>query len=120
MKIKNRVALVTGGASGLGEATVRRLVAEGGKAAIVDLAEEKGAKLAAELGDHAGFFTADVTDEAAVQQVVNQIEEQFGKLDIVVNCAGIGMAEKVLSRKGPHALSSFTKTIQVNLIGTFN
>jgi 3-hydroxyacyl-CoA dehydrogenase/3-hydroxy-2-methylbutyryl-CoA dehydrogenase len=120
MKIKNRVALVTGGASGLGEATVRRLVAEGGKAAIVDLAEEKGAKLAAELGDHAGFFTADVTDEAAVQQVVNRIEEQFGKLDIVVNCAGIGMAEKVLSRKGPHALSSFTKTIQVNLIGTFN
>jgi 3-hydroxyacyl-CoA dehydrogenase / 3-hydroxy-2-methylbutyryl-CoA dehydrogenase len=120
MKIKNRVALVTGGASGLGEATVRRLVAEGGKAAIVDLAEEKGAKLVAELGDHAGFFTADVTDEAAVQQVVNRIEEQFGKLDIVVNCAGIGMAEKVLSRKGPHALSSFTKTIQVNLIGTFN
>lgn len=104
----------------MGEATVRRLVAEGGKAAIVDLSEEKGAKLAAELGDHAVSFTADVTDEAAVQQVVNRIEERFGKLDIVVNCAGIGVAEKVLSRKGPHALSSFTKTIQVNLIGTFN
>ncbi|MBA4541487.1 MULTISPECIES: 3-hydroxyacyl-CoA dehydrogenase [Thermoactinomyces] len=120
MKIKDCVALVTGGASGLGEATVRRLVAEGGKAAIVDLAEEKGAKLAAELGDDAFFLTADVADEASVRQVVNRIEERFGKIDIVVNCAGVAVAEKVLGKKGPHALSSFVKTIQVNLIGTFN
>ncbi|MBA4602673.1 3-hydroxyacyl-CoA dehydrogenase [Thermoactinomyces mirandus] len=120
MNLKNRVALVTGGASGLGEATVRRIVSEGGMAVIVDLSEEKGEKLRAELGEKTVFLRADVTDETEVKQVVQQIGDRFGQLDILVNCAGIAIAEKVLSRKGSHALSSFAKLIEVNLIGTFN
>ncbi len=120
MNLKNKVALVTGGASGLGEATVRRIVSGGGMAAIVDLSEEKGEKLRAELGDKTVFLPADVTDELAVKQIVGQTENRFGQIDIVVNCAGIAIAEKVLSRQGLHSLSSFAKVIEVNLIGTFN
>ncbi|MGA8943056.1 MAG: 3-hydroxyacyl-CoA dehydrogenase [Thermoactinomyces sp.] len=120
MKLENRVALVTGGASGLGEATVRRIVSAGGLAAIVDLAEEKGEQLKAELGEKAVFLPADVTDEAAVKQTVHHIKKHFGQIDVLVNCAGIAIAEKVLSRKGLHSLSSFAKVIEVNLVGTFN
>ncbi|HBV99161.1 MAG: 3-hydroxy-2-methylbutyryl-CoA dehydrogenase [Peptococcaceae bacterium BICA1-7] len=120
MKINNCVALVTGGASGLGEATVRNIVAGGGKAVILDMSEERGAKLVAELGDSAIFVKTDVTDEASVQAAVDRAIEAFGAVHIVVNCAGIGIAQKVLSKKGPHSLGSFSKVIQVNLIGTFN
>ena len=120
MEIKNCVAMVTGGASGLGEATVRNIVANGGKAVILDVSEERGAKLVAELGDSAIFVKTDVTDEASVQAAVDRAIDAFGGVHIAVNCAGIGIAQKVLSKQGPHALDSFTRVIQVNLIGTFN
>jgi 3-hydroxyacyl-CoA dehydrogenase/3-hydroxy-2-methylbutyryl-CoA dehydrogenase len=115
------VAIVTGGASGLGEATVRSIVANGGKVAILDLSEELGAKLAEELGrDQAIFIKADVTNESEIQQALNQTVEAFGGLHVAVNCAGIGAAQKVLNKDKPHDLGTFTKIIQVNLIGTFN
>lgn len=120
MEIKNCTALVTGGASGLGEATVRKIVARGGKAVILDFAEEKGNKLAAELGESVIFAKTDVADEASVRAAVDKAVETFGSVHIVVNCAGIGIAQKVVSKKGAHDLASFTKVIQVNLIGTFN
>lgn len=120
MEIKNCVALVTGGASGLGEATVKKIVARGGKAVILDFAEEKGNKLAAELGESVFFAKTDVSDEASVRAAVDKAVETFGGVHIVVNCAGVGIAQKVVSKKGPHDLAVFTKVIQVNLIGTFN
>lgn len=120
MEIKNCVAVVTGGASGLGEATVRNIVAGGGKAVILDVSEERAAKLVSELGDSAIFVKTDVTDEASVQAAVDRASDAFGGVHIAVNCAGIGIAQKVLGKQGPHALDSFTRVIQVNLIGTFN
>jgi len=120
MKIKDSVAVVTGGASGLGEATVRNLVKQGGKAAIFDLQEEAGNKLAAELGEGVIFVKTDVTDEASVQKAVNTAVEKLGGIHIVVNCAGIGVAQKVLGKKGPMPLENFNKVIQVNLVGSFN
>lgn len=120
MKIKDSVAVVTGGASGLGEATVRNLVKQGGKAAIFDLQEEAGNKLAAELGEGVIFVKTDVTDEASVQKAVNTTVEKLGGIHIVVNCAGIGVAQKVLGKKGPMPLENFNKVIQVNLVGSFN
>lgn len=120
MKTENSVAVVSGGASGLGEATVRKVVSNGGKAIILDLAEEKGAKLAAELGNCVRFIKTDVTSESSVQAALDQAVEMFGKIDVLVNCAGIGLAEKTLGKRGLHDLASFSKVIQVNLIGTFN
>jgi NAD(P)-dependent dehydrogenase (short-subunit alcohol dehydrogenase family) len=120
MEIQSSAAVVTGGASGLGEATVRILAANGGKAAILDLSEEKGTKLANELGENVIFVKTDVTDEASVQAALNKAMEAFGAIQVTVNCAGIGLAQKTLSKNGPHDLAAFTKVIQVNLIGTFN
>ncbi|MEW5898353.1 MAG: 3-hydroxyacyl-CoA dehydrogenase [Bacillota bacterium] len=120
MEIKKAVAVVTGGASGLGEATVRRLVALGGKAAIFDLAEETGNQLAAELGEGAIFVNTNVVDGESVQNAVNRVVEAFGGIHVVVNCAGIATAEKVLGKKGPMPLENFNRVIQVNLVGTFN
>ncbi len=120
MDIKNVVALVTGGASGLGEATVRRIVHDGGKAVILDLAVDRGEKLATELGSNAIFQLTDVANEDSVQAAVERAVEVFGSITTVVNCAGIAVAEKVLGKKGPHVLASFTKVITINLIGSFN
>lgn len=120
MKIKNCVAMVTGGASGLGEATVRKIVALGGRAVILDVSEERGNMLAAGLGDSVIFAKTDVTDEASVQAAVDKAANTFGDVHIVVNCAGIGIAQKIVSRGRPHDLSSFAGVIKVNLIGTFN
>jgi 3-hydroxyacyl-CoA dehydrogenase/3-hydroxy-2-methylbutyryl-CoA dehydrogenase len=121
MNIKNCVAVVTGGGSGLGEATVTRIVENGGKAAILDVAEEKGWALAEKLGkDRILFVKTDVTSEADVQQALHQAVEKFGDIQVAVNCAGIGIAQKVLNKDKPHDLSAFTKVIQVNLVGTFN
>lgn len=120
MDLKQVVALVTGGASGLGEATIRRIVNDGGKAIILDLAVERGEKLAAELGGSALFFKTDVSSAESVQAALEQAVKVFGRINVVVNCAGIGVAEKVLGKKGPHSLESFSKTIQINLIGSFN
>jgi len=120
MEIGNLVAVVTGGASGLGEATVRRLVAQGGKAAIFDLAEEAGNKLAAELGQGVIFVKTNVVDGESVQNAVDRVVEAFGGIHVVVNCAGIAVAERVLGKKGPMPLENFNRVIQVNLVGTFN
>jgi len=120
MDVEGVVALVTGGASGLGEATVRRLVASGGKALILDLNAQRGEALAAELGPAAAFAQADVADEDAVARAVQRAQE-LGPLRVVVNCAGIGWASRVVGRDGiPHRLDHFRKVIEVNLVGTFN
>ena len=120
MRIEDCRAFVTGGASGLGEATVRRIVEKGGKAVIADLSEEKGRALVSELGDTVFFIKTDVTKEEEVQTAVNRAVEAMGEVNTVVNCAGIGIAEKVLGKKGPHRLANFSKVISINLIGTFN
>ncbi len=120
MNIENSVFVVTGGASGLGAATARMVVAGGGKVVLADLNQEAGAALAAELGVNARFALTDVTDEASAQAAVNLAVSEFGGLNGLVCCAGIAPGEKVLGKEGPHRLSSFSKTIQINLIGTFN
>ncbi|MGE5576667.1 MAG: 3-hydroxyacyl-CoA dehydrogenase [Syntrophothermus sp.] len=120
MEIKGSVAMVTGGASGLGEATVRDLVALGGKVAVLDMAEENGNRLAAELGESAIFVKTDVTDEASVRAAVDRTVAAFGGIHVVVNCAGIAIAQRVVGKQGPHDLAGFARVIQVNLTGTFN
>ena len=117
---QDTVALVTGGASGLGEATVRRLVASGARAVIVDLNRERGEAVAADLGDGVRYVEANVADPDQVSAAVAAAGE-LGTLRIAVSCAGIGPAAKVVGRDGsPHDLDKFRKVIEVNLIGTFN
>lgn len=120
MELKEVVAIVTGGASGLGEATVRNIVANGGKAVIADLQEERGQQLAEELGEHALFVKTDVTNEESAQNAINQAVEKFGKVNALVNCAGIAIAQRTVTKDGPHPLDAFKKVIDVNLNGTFN
>ena len=120
MDIANKGVLVTGGASGLGAACVRMLTQAGAKAVIADLNNETGEALANELGDAVRFVPTNVTDEASVQNAVQTAVSTFGGLHILINCAGIGTAERVLGKNGPSSLSSFSRVIQVNLIGTFN
>jgi 3-hydroxyacyl-CoA dehydrogenase/3-hydroxy-2-methylbutyryl-CoA dehydrogenase len=120
MDIKDKVAVVTGGASGLGRATVRRLVAAGGKCAIFDMNEEKGNALAAELGDSVIFCQVNVTDEDSVKAGIAKTMEAFGAIHIDCNFAGIGNAKRTMGRKGPFPLDDFKLIIDVNLIGTFN
>lgn len=120
MRMNESIAIVSGGASGLGEATVRQIIRQGGKAAILDLSEERGQSLAEELGEKAIFVKADVTSEEQVTNAVSKAVEHFGSINTVVNCAGIGVAGKLLSRKGAHSIDLFSKVISINLIGTFN
>ncbi|GAD82336.1 3-hydroxyacyl-CoA dehydrogenase [Nocardia asteroides] len=119
MDFTNASAVVTGGASGLGLATVRELHAAGAKVVIIDLASSNGAAIAEELGDGAAFAPADVTDEAAVAAALD-VAESLAPLRIAVNCAGIGNAIKTVGKSGAFPLAAFTKVINVNLIGTFN
>jgi len=120
MEIKDSVAIVTGGASGLGEACVRALLGEGGKAAILDFAEERGQKVASELGDAALFCLTDITKEEDVQAAIDKTVEAFGAIHIAVNCAGVGIPAKVLGKEGPMSMDHFSKVVQINLIGTMN
>jgi len=120
MEIKGNVAVITGGASGLGEACARLFVKEGGKAALFDLTEDKGEALAAELGEAAIFCRCDVTDEASVKAALDKTMKAFGGVHFDINCAGIGDPAKVLSKNGPIPLNVFNKVIQINLIGTIN
>jgi 3-hydroxyacyl-CoA dehydrogenase / 3-hydroxy-2-methylbutyryl-CoA dehydrogenase len=121
MKIEGAVALVTGGASGLGEATVRAVVAKGGRAAILDRPNSAGEKLAGELGNTRVIFTpADVTNSDQVGQAVEQTVARLGGLHVVVNCAGVGAAMKTTGKQGPMPLEMFEMVIRINLIGTFN
>lgn len=121
MELEKVSAVVTGGASGLGEATVRNIVRHGGRATILDVQAEKGEALVQELGESVTFVKADVTDEGSVKQALAKAAETYGSVNTVVNCAGIAIAKKTYSsRSGVHDLKSFSKVIQVNLIGTFN
>lgn len=120
MELNQLTAIVTGGASGLGEATVRRFIGNGAKVVIADRDADKGAALATELGENARFAQTDVTDESQVQATVDLAINEFGSVQVLVNCAGIGMAMRTLSKRGPHALDVFETVIKVNLIGTFN
>jgi NAD(P)-dependent dehydrogenase (short-subunit alcohol dehydrogenase family) len=121
MEIQGIGAVVTGGASGLGEATARALAARGARVAILDLGRSKGAEVAASLGDGALFAEADVTDEAQVSAALDGAAARFGGLHVCVNCAGIGSAMRTVDREGrPFDLRVFKKTVEVNLIGTFN
>ena len=117
MQIKDKVFIVTGGASGLGEGTARMLAAEGGKVVIADMQVDKGEAVAKDIG--AAFFKCDVSNEADGQAVVAQAQS-LGKLVSLVNCAGIAPAEKTVGKGGAHKLDVFTKTIMVNLVGSFN
>ncbi|WP_110182269.1 3-hydroxyacyl-CoA dehydrogenase [Nocardioides solisilvae] len=118
MDIAGKSALVTGGASGLGLATVRKLVAEGARVVVVDLPSSDGKKVAEEL-EGVVFSPADVTDEAEVQAAVDATRE-LGQLAAVVNCAGIGNAFRVVGKDGPFPLDAFRKVVEVNLVGSFN
>ena len=120
MDIKSCVALVTGGASGLGQATVENIVNGGGCAVILDREGSAGAELAQKLGERARFVVADVTSEEQVTAAVQATVDAFGKINVAVNCAGVGVAAKTISKRGPFPLSLFSKCIEVNLIGTFN
>jgi 3-hydroxyacyl-CoA dehydrogenase / 3-hydroxy-2-methylbutyryl-CoA dehydrogenase len=119
MEIEGTTALVAGGASGLGEATARRLHEAGATVVVADLNGERGEALAAELGERAAFVRCDVTDEASVGAAVDAAGEA-GTLRISVNCAGIGFAQRTAHPKGVHPLEPFERVIRVNLIGTFN
>jgi len=114
------VALVTGGASGLGEATVLELAGIGAKVVIVDMDSAKGEKLAETAGENVIFVQADVTSEEAIRQAIKKAVDQFGKINVAVSCAGVPDAGKILGRKGPLPLASFNKVIQINLVGTLN
>jgi 3-hydroxyacyl-CoA dehydrogenase/3-hydroxy-2-methylbutyryl-CoA dehydrogenase len=120
--LKNVVGLVTGGASGLGQATVARLVKEGGKAVLCDLQSSSGHTVAKELGENVVFVPTDVTSENDVKNAVHVAKETFGRLNVAVNCAGIGVAFKTynFNKKTPHALEDFTRVLMVNSVGTFN
>ena len=113
------VAVVTGGASGLGGATVRRLAADGAKVVILDLPSSPGAELAAELGDAVRFAPTDVRDEAQVQAAID-IARELGELRIAVTCAGVATPGRVIGRSGPLPQDTYRSVIEINLIGTFN
>jgi NAD(P)-dependent dehydrogenase (short-subunit alcohol dehydrogenase family) len=120
LQIRDSVFLVTGASSGLGAATVRRVVAGGAKAILADVNREAGEALASELGANAKFVQTDVTDEANAQNAVDAAISSFGALHVLVNCAGVAPGERVVGREAAHKLSSFARTIQINLVGTFN
>ena len=119
MIVNDSVAVVPGGASGLGLAPTKALLADGASVVIIDLPSSNGEAIAKELGDRVRFAAADVTDEAAVTAALD-VAESLGPLRVAVNCAGIGNAVKTVSKKGAFPLDAFKKVIDVNLIGTFN
>jgi NAD(P)-dependent dehydrogenase (short-subunit alcohol dehydrogenase family) len=120
MDLKDKVAVITGGASGLGRATVRRFVANGAKAAIFDMNEEKGNQLVAEYPGQVIFCNVNVTDEASVVAGVEATMKEFGGIHICCNFAGTGNAIRTMGKKGPFPLAEFNRIIQINLVGTFN
>ncbi|GAB3629734.1 3-hydroxy-2-methylbutyryl-CoA dehydrogenase [Pandoraea terrae] len=120
MRLNHSTFLITGGASGLGAATARLFVKNGGKVVIADLNASAGQALATELGDNARFAQTDVTSEASVQSAIQMAQQAFGAMHGVINCAGIAPGERVAGKDGPHRLESFRRAIDINLIGTFN
>ena len=120
MRIEDSVFLITGGGSGLGLASARELVAQGARVLLLDINAEAGAKAAAELGERARFLRADISSEADGRAAVEEALQAFGAVHGLVNCAGIAPAERVIGRNGAHGLDSFRRTIEINLIGSFN
>ena len=120
MKIQDCKAVVTGGASGLGEATIRNIVGCGGRACIFDIQDEKGEALAKELGDNVTYIHTNIIDAASTQAGIDKAAEVMGGITAAINCAGVGVAEKLISKKGPIPLENFKKVIEVNLVGTVN
>jgi NAD(P)-dependent dehydrogenase (short-subunit alcohol dehydrogenase family) len=120
MRLDGKTVVVTGGASGLGGATVEAVIEAGGNAIILDVNESTGSALASRLGAHVRFVKTDVTSDSDVQRAVDTAVQAFGGVHGAVNAAGIGVAERVLGKEGPQPLANFTKVIQINLIGTFN
>lgn len=120
MKIQGKVCVVTGGASGLGAATAQYLVEQGANVILVDMNRELGTQMAQQLGEKAQFKALDVTDEAAVEQFFAEIEQHYGQLNGLVNCAGIAPSAKVLGKEGLHSLSKFQKVLDINVSGSFN
>lgn len=121
MRAQDTAAIVTGGASGLGEGVVRMLAAAGGRAAILDLPGSAGEAIAAELGESVAFFPTDVSVSAEVEAAVDGARERFGRIDAAICCAGISPADRALNRRGEmFPLDTFRKTIEVNLIGLFD
>jgi len=120
VQTKDSVFIVTGGASGLGGATVRMLVNGGGKVVIADLKEAEGNALASELGANVRFVRTDVTDEASGKAALAAAVERFGAVHGLVNCAGVVHGERILGKEGIHALASFVRVVNINLIGSFN
>ena len=120
MQIENSTFVVTGGSSGLGEATVEMIVAAGGNAVIADVNKGAGEALAAKLGKQARFAECDVTSEEHAKRTIEAARQAFGGLQGLVNCAGVGVPAKVLGKDGPHPLDRFAKIVGINLIGTFN
>jgi NAD(P)-dependent dehydrogenase (short-subunit alcohol dehydrogenase family) len=120
MELRGSTFLVTGGASGLGAATARMAVEGGSHVVIADLDETRGKALAGELGDAARFVRTDVTDEASAEAAVAAAVNAFGAVHVLVNCAGIVHGETVVGKEGAHSLASFARTVNINLVGTFN
>jgi len=120
LRVEGSTFFVTGGGSGLGAATARLLAESGARVVLADVNEEAGEHTASEIGSGAKLFRTDVTEEESVQDALDSTVETFGTLNGVVNCAGIGPAAKVVGKKGVHDLGLFTKTVEINLVGTFN
>ncbi|MFD2738750.1 3-hydroxyacyl-CoA dehydrogenase [Sulfitobacter aestuarii] len=118
MQLATTAALVTGGASGLGEATARHFAAQGARVTLLDRDAARGADVAAQINGH--FIETDVTDEASVGAAIDQARDRMGRITACVNCAGIALGIKTLGRDGPHPLDSFQRSIDINLVGTFN
>ena len=120
MQLQDSIFIVTGGASGLGEATVRAFHGAGAKVVIADVGVAKGEALAAELGEGVAFCKTDITSEAEAQAAVDLAVSRFGGLHGLINCAGVGPAWKMIGKDGPHPLDAFARTVNINLVGAFN
>ncbi|KPM46771.1 3-hydroxyacyl-CoA dehydrogenase [Jiulongibacter sediminis] len=120
MKIENRVFIITGGASGLGRATAEAILEKGGNVCLIDIKTEEGEAFASENAEHILFQKADVRSEEEVQKAVDETLKKFGRIDGLVNCAGIGPPKRVVGKEGPHPLDFFKNVVDINLVGTFN
>ncbi len=120
MQVENCTAVISGGASGLGEACVRMLVEAGAKAAILDLDEDRGQKISSELGDSVAYFKTDVSDGSSVEAAMDHAMDAFGAVHFAISCAGTDTPRRVVGKDGPVRIEDFNRIIQINLIGTMN
>lgn len=118
MKLNTTLAVVTGGASGLGETTARHFASLGAQVTLLDRDSNRGAEVAEQIGGH--FAQTDVTDDDSVQAAIDLARDRMGGINVAVNCAGIALGIKTMGRDGPHPLPAFQQTIDINLVGSFN